>query len=97
MNEYLLLNLRLVDPEKGRTQEGQMVHVRGDRAAAAGRNLKVAKGVRRIDLGGRVVMPGLIDCYVHIMSIKTKWQTIRLCTCFRPTPMQRPQSKRANS
>ncbi len=73
MSEYLLHNLRLVDPEKGRTQEGQMIHVRGDQVVAVGRNLEVAKVVRRIDLGGRVVMPGLIDCHIHIMSIKTKW------------------------
>ncbi len=73
MDEYLLHNLRLLDPEKGRTEEGQMVHVRADRVAAVGKNIKVDKAIRRIDLGGRVLMPGLIDCHIHIMSIKTKW------------------------
>jgi len=73
MNEYLMHNLRLLDPEKGRTVEGHMVHVRGDRVMAVGHDLKVEGVVRRIDLGGRVLMPGLIDCHIHIMSIKTKW------------------------
>ena len=73
MNEYLMHNLRLLDPEKGRMVEGHMVHVRGDRVMAVGHDLKVEGVVRRIDLGGRVLMPGLIDCHIHIMSIKTKW------------------------
>ena len=73
MNEYLMHNLRLLDPEKGRMVEGHMVHVRGDRVMAVGHDLKVEGVVRRIDLGGRVLMPGLIACHIHIMSIKTKW------------------------
>jgi imidazolonepropionase-like amidohydrolase len=73
MNEYLFHSLRLLDPVKGRTEAGQMVLVRGDRFASAGRNLRAGRNVRKIDLGGRVLMPGLIDCHIHIMSIKTKW------------------------
>lgn len=73
MPEFLLHNLRLLDPEAGRCVSGMKVLVRGDRFAAVGPELDASPGVPRIDLGNRVLMPGLIDCHVHIMSIKTKW------------------------
>ena len=73
MAEMLFHNLRLLDPEAGRCKPGLMVHVRDDRFAAVAPHVDVAPDVARIDLGGRVLMPGLIDCHVHIMSIKTKW------------------------
>ncbi len=73
MAEMLFHNLRLLDPEAGRCIPGLMVHVRDDRFAAVASHVDVAPDVPRIDLGGRVLMPGLIDCHVHIMSIKTKW------------------------
>jgi imidazolonepropionase-like amidohydrolase len=73
MNELLFHNLRLLDPAAGRCIPGRMVHVRGDRFVAVGDHIDVSPDTRRIDLGGRVMMPGLIDCHVHIMSIKTKW------------------------
>ncbi len=73
MSEFLLHNLRLLDPEAGRLVPGVKVLVKGDRFAAVGPDADAPAEVPRIDLGGRVLMPGLIDCHAHIMSIKTKW------------------------
>lgn len=73
MHAYLLTNLRLLDPEAGRLVAGRSVLVREDRFAAVGAEADMPAEVPRVDLGGRVLMPGLIDCHVHILSIKTKW------------------------
>ena len=73
MSDFLFHNLRLLDPEAGRCLPGRMVLVRGDRFAEVGEHIDAPPDVQRVDLGGRVLMPGLIDCHVHILSIKTKW------------------------
>jgi imidazolonepropionase-like amidohydrolase len=78
MDEILFHNLRLLDPAAGRCIPGRMVHVRGDRFVNVAEHVNVAPDARLIDLGGRVMMPGLIDCHVHIMSIKTKWANTTL-------------------
>lgn len=73
MPEFLLHNLRLLDPVAGRLVSNIKVLVRDDRFAGVGPDVDAPAEVPRVDLGGRVLMPGLIDCHVHIMSIKTKW------------------------
>lgn len=73
MSEFLLHNLRLLDPELGRLVPDVKVLVRDDRFVGVGRDVDAPAEVPRIDLGGRILMPGLIDCHAHIMSIKTKW------------------------
>jgi predicted amidohydrolase YtcJ len=52
------------------------VHVRDGRIAAVGPDLAraVGPGVHRIDLGGRLLMPGLWDNHVHF----TQWSLARL-------------------
>jgi imidazolonepropionase-like amidohydrolase len=73
MAQFLLHNLRLLDPEAGRCVPGMKVLIGDDRFTAVGSDVDSPAEVPRIDLGGRVLMPGLIDCHAHIMSIKTKW------------------------
>jgi imidazolonepropionase-like amidohydrolase len=73
MPEFLLHNLRLLDPAAGRLVPGMKVLVRDDRFVAVGTDIDPPAEVPRVDLGNRVLMPGLIDCHAHIMSIKTKW------------------------
>lgn len=73
MTTYLLHNLRLLDPVAGRLLPGQRVLVENGRFTAVGPEIDPSDDTQRVDLGGRVLMPGLIDCHVHVLSIKTKW------------------------
>lgn len=65
--ETLLTNLDLLDVVEGQLKSGYSIRVQD------GSISEIAKGElrtsgRRIDLKGRVVMPGLIDCHVHCSS-----------------------------
>lgn len=73
MKSFVLHNLRLLDPEAGRCLDGQKVLVENGRFVAVGSDVGAPEGAKEVDLGGRVLMPGLIDCHVHVLSIKTKW------------------------
>jgi imidazolonepropionase-like amidohydrolase len=55
-----------LDVVEGRIKPGQSVRVVDGRIVeiSTGR-LRAARGEKRIDLEGRVLMPGLIDCHVH--------------------------------
>ena len=64
-----LVNATLVDGTGAGPRPGVTVSVRGGKIAAiADRALEAAPGVRRIDLKGRYLMPGLIDAHAHIES-----------------------------
>jgi len=65
----LLANAAVVDVVSGAVRRGQVVVVRDGRIEAVGATAP-ATGVtpRRIDLGGRYVVPGLIDAHVHIAT-----------------------------
>jgi predicted amidohydrolase YtcJ len=55
----------------------QAVAIRGDRVVAIGTNQEITRlagsGTRRIDLGGRAVIPGLIDNHMHLLRAGTTW------------------------
>jgi len=55
----------------------QALGVRGDRIAAVGTTAVVSRlagpTTRRIDLGGRAVIPGLIDNHMHLLRAGTTW------------------------
>ena len=91
MAELLFYNLRLLDPDVGRCAPGKMVLVRDDRFVEVAERIDVSPDTRRIDLGGRVLMPGLVDCHVHIMSIRTKWANNTLSIYSPPLPTPLPQ------
>ena len=57
---------RLIDTENGRVLSNQMILVEGDSIKAVGPELAVPSGAKVIDLSGATVLPGLIDCHVHI-------------------------------
>ena len=50
------------------------VLVEGERIAAVGSNITIPQDAEVIDAGGRTVMPGLIDCHVHLWGRVTHLQ-----------------------
>src|SRR5437762_7301561 len=57
----------------------QAMAIRGDRFIAVGSNAEINKlagpNTRRIDLGGKVVIPGLIDAHAHLTRGAETWTT----------------------
>jgi imidazolonepropionase-like amidohydrolase len=45
--------------------EGATIVIEGSRITAIGRGVAIPSGARRVDLGGRTVIPGLIDAHAH--------------------------------
>jgi imidazolonepropionase-like amidohydrolase len=65
----VITNARLFDSATGALQPGCTVVIEGERiAAVTPQPLQVDEADRRIDAGGRVLLPGLIDCHVHVMA-----------------------------
>ncbi|MCX8997947.1 amidohydrolase family protein [Rhizobiaceae bacterium BDR2-2] len=63
----LFRNLRLLDPSFDEVRDGYEVLVEGDRIREVSDTPIRTESARVIDAGGRVMMPGLIDCHVHSM------------------------------
>ncbi len=67
--QLLVENANLLDPAAGELQPGASLLIEGERVAEValeGRALRAsAPDARRIDAGGRTLMPGLIDAHVH--------------------------------
>lgn len=61
----LLVNLRLFDGEALRLREGVAVLIRGERVVDLIAPAAAPEDALRVDCGGRVVMPGLIDAHWH--------------------------------
>jgi imidazolonepropionase-like amidohydrolase len=61
----ILRNASVLDPERGELDEGQSVVVDGGRIADVGPGLTGPDDAVIVDVGGRTVMPGLIDAHTH--------------------------------
>jgi len=68
MDPLLFRNLALLDTVAGELRGGLQVLVRDGRIAAVERQGGQVPGARVVDLGGRTLMPGMIDLHVHIMA-----------------------------
>lgn len=68
MSGFLLRNLALLDVDAGALRTGHEVLVRGDTIVAVQAGRIDAPDALTIDLGGRTLMPGLIDCHVHVCA-----------------------------
>ncbi|WP_430448921.1 amidohydrolase family protein [Rhodophyticola sp.] len=64
----LLTGARLLDPEAGRLRDNISILISGDRIADIGTGIPAAEGARQIALDGKVVMPGMIDCHMHVVA-----------------------------
>ena len=60
----LLKNAHVIDPQVELNETCEIL-IRDGKIAEVGHDLKMAKGVER-DLGGKVVVPGLVDIHVHL-------------------------------
>ena len=60
----LLKNAHVIDPQVGIDETCEIL-IRDGRIVEVGHDLSMAKGVER-DLGGKVVVPGLVDIHVHL-------------------------------
>jgi imidazolonepropionase-like amidohydrolase len=66
MADILLRNLSILDTVAGTLLSGWEVLISGKKITAVEHGAINAPGAETIDLGGRTLMPGLIDCHVHM-------------------------------
>jgi predicted amidohydrolase YtcJ len=75
--DVAFVNGRIITVDQ-RFTVAQAIGIRGDRIAAVGTTDAVSRlagpTTRRIDLGGRAVIPGLIDNHMHLLRAGTTWQ-----------------------
>lgn len=62
----LLRDVLLFDSTGAAPVSGVDVLIDGERIAAIGRTLAASEGTDVFDAGGRMLLPGMIDCHVHI-------------------------------
>ena len=62
-----LRNLRLLDPAFDAPRGGYEILIEGERIREVSEGPLSSDTAEVVDCGGRVVMPGLIDCHVHCM------------------------------
>ena len=65
---YLFTGGKLLDPREGVLRDGLDVLVIDDRIAEIGPDITPPEGTETIALEGRTLMPGLIDCHVHVVA-----------------------------
>lgn len=69
MTETILFtNGRVLGAEAGVLRDGLNVLVRDGRIIDVASGISAPSGAKTIDLGGRTLMPGLIDCHVHVVA-----------------------------
>lgn len=67
MSGMILYNLKLLDVERGEYVEGAEIYIEGDTIREVSET-PLKSDASKIDLGGRTLMPGLIDAHVHVVA-----------------------------
>lgn len=70
MTARLLRNCTVFDPRPGTLSTGMSVLLQDGKIAAVSDQPIPPAGAEVIDLGGRTVLPGLIDCHVHVNAVR---------------------------
>ncbi len=68
MGDILFKNMALLDAQAGEMLSGRQVLVRGKTIAEVSEGAIDAPDAEVFDLGGRTLMPGVIDCHNHVVS-----------------------------
>lgn len=61
---------RLIDPEAGRVLSAQVLQIEDGRVVAIGAEGPLPAGVKVVDWSAFTVLPGLIDCHVHLADVE---------------------------
>ena len=67
MTQILFKNARLLDPHADALEGGVYVLVEGETIREVSAKPIKTSNANVIDCKGRTLMPGLIDCHVHVM------------------------------
>ncbi len=94
--DLVLTNGKFVD---GRGQVGTTLTIRNGRIASVGKTSPVAPDARRIDLGGRTVVPGFFDAHVHYTraGVNPGYEARRIERAFSIAELQEAIAERAKS
>ena len=66
MEKLILSNMSLLDTENGILLKNYQVLIEGEKISSVQNGEINSSQCKRINLGGRTLMPGLIDCHVHV-------------------------------
>jgi imidazolonepropionase-like amidohydrolase len=69
MTQQILCNARIFDSITGRVGDPATIVVVDGRISAVLHAGAPTPAGESVDLGGRIVLPGLIDCHVHVMAV----------------------------
>lgn len=94
--DLVLTNGKFVD---GRGQVATTLTVRNGRIASVGKASPVAPDARKIDLGGRTVVPGFFDAHVHYTraGVNPGYEARRIERAFSISELQEAIAQRARS
>jgi imidazolonepropionase-like amidohydrolase len=70
MGEIVITNATILDTREGALRSGQQIRISDSRIAEISSAVTAGADATKIDAGGRIVMPGLIDAHVHAMACR---------------------------